>query len=182
MEIWKTIDEYDWFEVSNYGNVRSKDRVIVDSRGRIYHKKGQLMKLNVQTGERDHYSQVMVSISYKNKTYRLIVARLVAKAFVDNPDNLPQVNHIDENSLNNHADNLEWCTCKYNINYGGTIKRRSIAKRRPIDVYDSMHKFIETIDSGVAASEKYNIDKSCISICCKTGKSAKGYYFQKHID
>lgn len=178
-EIWKTIKEYDWFEISNYGRVRSIDRTIIDACGRTYHKKGQLMKNTVQIGD-DNYPQVMVSLGYKGKTHRLIVARLVAKAFIPNQNNYPQVNHKDEDSTNNYVDNLEWCTQKYNINYGGHIKRRSKSKSRAIDIYDSNNNYIETLESGIAVSKKYNISRGHISTSCKNGTLAKGYYFKKH--
>lgn len=181
-EIWKTITDFDWFEVSNYGRVRSKDRIFINSRGRTYHKKGQLLKLEEQKGERDNYCQIMVSFHYKGKTYRKIVARLVAKEFIPNPNNYSQVNHKDENSRNNYFENLEWCTAKYNINYGGFLKRRAKSKSIPIDVYDENHIFIETLPSGVETSKKYNISRGHISTSCKTKTKAKNYYFEKHKD
>lgn len=179
-EVWKTIKDYDWYEVSNYGNVRSKDRFYIDSLGRKYNKKGQDLKLKIQ--DNGDYKQVMVSFIYKGKMYRKIVARLVAKEFVPNPNNLPQVNHKDENSINNYFENLEWCTCKYNINYGETIKRRAKTRSRAIDIYDKNMNFIETLPSGVEVSKKYNISRGSISTACKNNISTKGYYLKKHID
>lgn len=61
-----------------------------------------------------------------NHTMR--VHRIVAMAFLDNPNNYPIINHKDENPSNNHVDNLEWCTYKYNTNYGTAIERRSLSK------------------------------------------------------
>lgn len=179
-EVWKTIDDYPEYEVSNCGNVRSIDRDYVDSWGRHYHKKGQNIKLSVQK-DKTSYKQVMVSVVSKGKRYRLIVSRLVAKAFIPNPGNLPQVNHKDENSLNNFVDNLEWCTCKYNINYSDLVERRSKKTSKPIDVYDKNLNYLETLPSGVEVSKKYNISRGLISSCCN-GKMqfAKEYHLEFH--
>ena len=63
---------------------------------------------------------------YKNKIHKYyLIHRLVAQAFIPNPDNLSEVNHKDEDKSNNRADNLEWCDHKYNMNYNDVQKRRS---------------------------------------------------------
>ena len=62
---------------------------------------------------------------------------MVAETFIDNPDNLPHVNHKDENKLNNNVDNLEWCTNSYNINYGTRNKKVTVTKGYPICMLDA---------------------------------------------
>lgn len=161
MEEWKTIEEYPEYEISTYGRVRSKDRDCIDSWNRHYYLKGKLIKLEYQTGK-DNYTQIMVSIQKDKKKHRVIVARLVAKTFIDNPNNFSQINHKDENSLNNNVDNLEWCTAKYNINYKGCIKRRSKSKNRAIDVFES-DILIETLESGIKTAKKYHISRGTLS-------------------
>ena len=165
-EEWKKIDEFPDYEVSTMGRVRSVDRDYIDSIGRRCHKQGQLIKLQVQIGKRDNYKQVMVSLIYKGRQHRIIVARLVARAFIPNPDSLPQVNHKDEDSTNNNVENLEWCTAKYNANYNDCVKRRAKKRSRPVNVYDASMNIIDTLSSGVEASKKYNICRSSISQCC----------------
>ena len=101
MEEWKNIIGYEGlYEVSNKGNVRNVRR-------------NTLLKLS-----KNKYGYIQVYL-YKNGIRKgFKVHRLVAQAFILNPDNLPQVNHRDENPGNNNVDNLEWCTHKYNVNYG----------------------------------------------------------------
>lgn len=177
-EIWKTIEEFPEYEVSSLGNIRSKDRDYEDTLGRKYHKKGQLIKTHQYINDTG-YIQIMVEIVSNKKMHNLIVSRLVAKAFIDNPYNYPQVNHIDEDSTNNNADNLEWCDCKYNINYKDLVKRRSEKRSRAVKIYDNKNNYIETLPSCTVASKKYNVSLTMISNCCNNKiKSAKGYYFE----
>lgn len=178
-EIWKTIEEYPDYEVSNKGRVRSKDRIFYDSLGRKIHKKGQLIKIEKQIGKKDGYTQLMVSVYLNKKIHRVIVARLVAKTFIPNPDNLPQVNHIDEDSTNNNVENLEWCSAAYNVTYGDIIERRSKTRSRPVNVYDINGNFIKLCNSAVEASKCFNVSRSSISNCCNgIKKLVKGYVFK----
>lgn len=179
-EIWRTIDDFSDYEISNYGNIRSIDRDYIDTWGRYYQKKGQMIKQYVQI-TKGNYKQVMVTLLKDHKPHRLIVARLVAKTFIPNPNNYPQVNHIDENSLNNNVNNLEWCDYKYNINYGTYLERRSKSKSRAIDVYDINNNFIETLPSGVEVSKKYNVSRGSVSSVCNGKRnSVKNYIFKFH--
>lgn len=177
MEEWKTIEGFEDYEVSSYGNVRSKDRDYIDSWGRHFHKDGQLLKLQ-KSIEPCGYTQVLVTIRNDKKPYRVLVHRLVAKAFIPNPLNLPQINHKDEDSTNNHVENLEWCDAKYNVNYGTGRKRGAQHKSKSIDIYDESHNYIQTVSSGVQASILYNISRGHISTACNKGIKAKGYYFE----
>ena len=101
MEEWKNVIGYEGlYEVSNKGNVRNVRR-------------NTLLKLS-----KNKYGYIQVYL-YKNGIRNgFKVHRLVAQAFIENPDNLPEVNHIDEDKINNRADNLEFCDRKYNNNYG----------------------------------------------------------------
>ena len=101
MEEWRAVPGYEGlYEVSNTGNIKSliKNKIIKY----FINKKGYRL----------------VSLSKNGIIKKFSVHRLVAQAFIPNPDNLPQVNHKDEDKTNNNVDNLEWCDAKYNTNYG----------------------------------------------------------------
>ena len=104
-EIWKPIKGYEGrYEVSNYGRIKSY----------VTNKNGSIIKGTVH---KDGYQYLIVSDANHNRE-GFYVHRIVATHFIDNPNNYQQVNHIDENKLNNRVDNLEWCTASYNVNYG----------------------------------------------------------------
>lgn len=124
MERWKPIKDYEGiYEVSSWGRVRSVDREKIQpsrwGHDIVKHYKGVV---RTPIPHKDGY--LVVSICGKNK----LIHRLVAEAFIPNPNNLPIINHKDENPANNHVSNLEWCDCQYNNTYG-TILERIIDKR-----------------------------------------------------
>ena len=120
-EIWKPIEGYEGlYEVSNTGQVRSLDRYVKNG-----HSSYRLQKGRVLSPTKHRYGYLFVILTCNGKHKMFLVHRLVAQAFILNPDNLPQVNHKDEDKSNNRVDNLEWCDHKYNMNYNDVLKRRS---------------------------------------------------------
>lgn len=110
-EIWKPYPEFPFIEGSSWGRVRTLDRVVSTKKGmRVV--KGRILK---QRRNRDGYLYMHFKVN--GKTVNLSVHRLVAQTFIPNPDNLPELNHKDNNPLNNKPNNLEWCTHAYNIAY-----------------------------------------------------------------
>ena len=113
IEEWRPIEGYEGlYEVSNLGRVRSLDR--------FYYR---LHKGKVLSPTKDRYGYLTVTLNCNGKSKTIKIHRLVAQAFLPNPDNLPQVNHKDEDKTNNNVDNLEWCTAKYNVNFGTRQER-----------------------------------------------------------
>lgn len=138
-----------------------------------------------------------VELFRNKKSKRLLIHRLVAQAFISNPDNLPQVNHKDEDRENNNVENLEWCTAKYNMNYGNgaktrhskidysTEKRKEIARKNGLMARKSViqlskdGKYISKFESIRQASEALKIDASHICDVAKgKRKSAGGYMWE----
>lgn len=112
IEEWRPIEGYEGlYEVSSYGRVRSLDRY-VKGKGYRLHKGKVLIPVKSKLG------YLQLNLYYNGKRHQSKIHRLVAQAFLPNPDNLPMINHKDEDKTNNNVDNLEWCSAKYNVNYG----------------------------------------------------------------
>ena len=125
-EIWKDIQGYEGlYQISNLGRVKSLERIIITNNGITKKISEKILKPYLKG---NGYYNIVLRKDSKTKCY--FVHRLVAKEFIPNPDNLPQVNHKDENKLNNNVDNLEWCTSKYNNNYGTHNERHALARSK----------------------------------------------------
>jgi len=138
IEEWRDIEGYEgYYQVSNLGRVRSVDRF--DDRG--FHQRSCILK---STDNGKGYRTV--GLTKKAKGKRVRVHRLVAHAFIPNPDNKPYVNHKDETRDNNNVDNLEWVTHKENINYGTHNDRVAKANSIPIKVIypDNTYEYWES--------------------------------------
>ncbi len=185
-EIWKDIEGYEGkYQASNLGNVRS-----------LNYRKTSELKLLKQKTDGNGYKRVNLYKDGKRKNCR--VHRLVAIAFLPNPNNLPVVNHKDEDKTNNNVNNLEWCTQEYNLNYGTRNERASEnhkgekhpnygkkgkyhPKSKPILMYDKEGNFIRRFDSIADANEYFGKDRNFGGINnCLSGrrKTAYGYIFK----
>lgn len=176
-EIWKDIAEYPRYMVSNMGRVKTLERF--DSRGR--HLKEKILKPRINRCGYCYVNLYSDAFTYKSKTLH----SLVAMAFLDNPHNYPQVNHKDENKQNNCVDNLEWCTAKYNSNYGTHIERQAINRARPIKQLDLNGNIIRTWNGGVSEVEReLGINPSNISACLlkRKGRKTAGGYIWKFVE
>ena len=185
-EIWKDIVGYEGrYKVSSLGKVLSLRYCGSD--------KSHLLSPNP-----DHKGYLMIYLSKNGETKTFHIHRLVAKAFIPNPNNLPQVNHKDENKQNNSVENLEWCDGIYNINYGTGIKRRTETAKKsdahilhikklhnankiPILMIDKNTKgIIKRYDCGQAAADELHISKSSIYQVCKGRRKTVGGYMWKY--
>ena len=181
-EVWKNIAGFEGiYQVSNMGRVRSVDRYVecVDS---CRHYKGRIMRLNKRKN-----GYLDICLRRQEINIRPLIHRLVAEAFIPNPNNLPCVNHKDENKENNCVENLEWCTQEYNNSYGEGHKQRSknsikyaIQKQsKPVLQYSLNGEYIAEYYSAMEAGRKNNCRQGGISECCNgKQKTAYGYIWR----
>lgn len=120
--VWKEVSGYeDFYQVNNVGEVRSLDRTTTFSNGRVKSFKGQNLSLSVAGA-----GYLMAQLSYNGEKKKQYVHRLVAKAFIKNDSNKPEINHKDGNKLNNSVENLEWCTSSENKKHAYKNGLRSV--------------------------------------------------------
>lgn len=171
-EVWKPIQDFeDKYEVSNLGRVKSLN----------YNNTGlpQLLKLSP-----NHNGYLQVALSRDNHRTMKLVHRLVAEAFIPNPNNLPQINHISEVKTENWVENLEWCDAHYNNNYGNH-GQRSGQTRTGVYGRNSTCKPVLCVETGIIytgayeAGKKLGINNSNINLVCRgIRKTAGGYHWQ----
>ena len=128
MEIWKviTVPEFQGnYEVSTEGRIRTIPHTSFDKFGRK-----RIVEEHIKATRLSPKGYRIINVRYNGKHYTYKVHRIVAQTFIPNPDNLPEVNHKDENKSNNRVDNLEWCTHLYNNLYGTRVER--IAEKNKI--------------------------------------------------
>ena len=196
-EIWKDIKGFEGrYQVSNLGRVRSLDMTYMSSNQYSsteefnVTKKGRILKpvMNV-------WGYYRVNLANHGKTKIRPIHRLVAETFLPNPNNYKCVNHKDENKLNNTVffkhdgsidvvrSNLEWCTFKYNDNYGTRNKRitEKVNRQRmkPVMQLDLNNNIINTFESICQASAYTGLSRRAIwSVCNNKRKSHRGFIFK----
>lgn len=193
-EIWKDIEGYEGkYQISNFGNVKS------------LRFRNQKSSKNL-TPRTNNQGYKIVGLNEKRKSKFVLIHRLVAVAFVDNPNNYPIVNHKDENPLNNHADNLEWCTYSYNRIYSMDIhpeRRKELAEKlvkcsprnkkgvphkynNRVAVVDENNNAVNVYENAATAAKTLKLQTCNVLEVCKTNKTRKignkrrtgGYIFE----
>lgn len=162
VETFVKIEGFEKYEVSNLGRVRNI-------------KSGRILKPKLH---RDGY--LMHGLYGYDKRKNLLLHRIIATAFIDNPDEKPQVNHIDENKLNNDLSNLEWCTERENAIHGTRTKRGAEKRSKKVIQLDLNDNVLNEFESMKQAEQKTGASASHISKCCNGKlKSAGGYKWRK---
>lgn len=176
-EIWKDIKDYEGlYQVSNFGNIR---------RIKFINNKVEKDKITILKPNKSIYLQIM--LCKNGKTKRKYIHRLVAEAFIENPNNYPYVNHKDENKHNNNVNNLEWCTRVYNMNYG-TVKERiseshkkeNLKARKAVIQYSKGMDIIKIYNGICEAEKNTNINRCSIIRCCKNKQRTAGGFIWKY--
>lgn len=175
-EKWKDIDGYEgYYKISNRGRVKRLD--VFDKNPKYNGNrliKGGLRKSTIQS---NGYKSVMLTKESKSK--RFLIHRLVAIAFIPNPNEFPVVNHIDGNKLNNNVENLEWCTHSYNLKHAhsngllsnpNAIKKMNEINKKQVFCLEHMMIY----ESLTFCKSKFNYNISYLSQCCNH-KKEKAY-------
>jgi len=174
MEVWKPVVGYEGlYEVSNLGRVRSLDRVVSGKDGCTLSIKGQMMHPTLNTT-----GYPFVGLRKDGKRGMYTVHRLVAKAFIPNPDNLAEINHKNEDKTDNRVANMEWCDHSYNMRFGTRGERcRKKADCHAVVQMDMEGNVIAEYEAIKVAARVVGINNAeTITKCCKgTRPSAGGY-------
>lgn len=161
---------FERYEVSNTGKVRSLN----------FNRTGKTKELK-QTKINSGYLQVQLWKKGSEKSKYCLVHRLVAEVFIPNPNNLPEVNHIDENKENNSVENLEWLSHPKNIIHGTGVERCAKAKYKCVKATNIKTGEVIIFDSIKKASEETGASKTVIINICKKkehSKTSHGYTFE----
>ena len=184
------------YAVDRLGNVKSLSRQVYDpAHDRWYTITGKILKPFV-----NNKGYAVVDLRIGGKTVKFLVHRLVALMFVENPNNYPVVNHKDCNTLNNCADNLEWCTTQYNVQYSYDCGSRIVSEKtltamrrpklylhKPVCQYDLAGNLLREFES-IASAAKYissirpELNERCMTtnistLCRGKGRSKTAYGF-----
>ena len=173
-EIWKDIKGYEGlYKVSSEGRVKSLERIIVDSIGRKRTINERILKNSLK-----NCGYIYVNLYNGGKR----VHRLVAEAFIPNPEDKPEVNHKDEDKTNNCVENLEWVTAKENANFGTRNVRVAKALSKPVAQYTKDEELIKVWSSINEAGCQLGISQGNISLAAQGKQNTCGGFVWKYVE
>lgn len=163
MEEWRDIKGYEGlYQVSNYGRIKSLN----------YHRRN-VEKILTPIKHSNGYYYINLFKNKKGKIYRM--HRLVAIAFIPNPNNYQLINHKDENKANNNVENLEWCTSKYNSNYGACIEKRVEKQSKKVIQLTLDDVFVKEWNSTMECGRNGYIQSKVVQCCNGKRKTHCGF-------
>lgn len=166
-EVWKDVEGYEGlYEVSDLGRVRSW----------IDNNKNRRAEPKILNPANDRGGYLLVALHKDGRQKTFLVHRLVAQAFIPNPLNLPQVNHISEDKTDCRAVSLEFCTARYNNNYGTRNERAAKSLSKPVLQYDLSGNLVKEWPSTMEVERQTKYSRGFISNCC-LGKHQSAYGF-----
>ena len=194
-EEWRDVKGFEgMYEVSNKGNIRSVDRFVNNKS----HTKTLIKGTNIKP-QINHKGYMAVILHKEGRPYSRVIHRLVAEAFIDNPNKLPQVNHIDTIKTNNAVENLEWITNYDNMQHAiangcydnafterrllavkENLKKAVESRKRQVSQYDRSGKFIRTYSSTREAGMLTGTCDSKITSVCRGKRKTTGGYIWKY--
>lgn len=177
IEEWRAVVGYEGlYEVSSFGRVKSLPKVWLKYDGTPLRQKERILK---ERPTRNGY--LRVCLRKNGKSTDAYIHRLVCEAFLPNPHSFSDVNHKDENKLNNHIENLEWCSRSFNNNYGSHNEKSAISRGKPVAKYSLSGKLLKTYPSARSADRDTGIDQSLIGLVCKGVYKQAGGFIWKFI-
>lgn len=177
-EVWRDVEQFpNHYQVSSYGRVRSKDRIV--DRG-IYGKIFRAGQIRILSKNKHGRIQVMLSVN--GEVCNRLVSILVAKEFVPNPDDKPQVGHIDNDPENNHYTNLVWCTQKENMQHCSKCGRRLPTNAVKVVQMDKDQNIIRTFDKLLDVKAFGFSDLSVSRAVRGLNKTAGGFIWKRAED
>ena len=177
-EVWRVYPDIPWIEASSLGKARTKDRWVKYKNGskRLY--RGHILKQYLQPN-----GYLMIRVSTNGKRLNLYVHRIIASSFLPNPNNYPEVNHIDCDRTNNRVDNLEWCTRQENITYRDKLGHWvNNNPGRPVIAINPETSEVFWFESQCEAAHQLGVYQSNINNVIKGKRNTTGSYWFCEVD
>ena len=188
IEVWKDIQDYEqYYMISNFGRIKSKDRITKNKNGK-YLKKGKILKI-FDNG----LGYKFVYLKNKNTSKKFYIHRLVAREFVPNSKELPYVNHIDCNPSNNVYSNLEWCTPQENTQYMFKMNRQNRSEqwykkqnelhelqKKPVVQMNNNYKIIKIYNS-INETKLYGFNPGGVCECCNNKRKTHHGFIWRYL-